>query len=506
MSSPTAQDHLAEPALHRWLRHFALAAGSRRLGGTLMGLWFAYLLLAPTVGFGWIESWHNEQRVIEVILLVLTMLWFGVAAPDADFRRRLPRLHWSGYTVFTLGAISAWRGQYREAALTELALLLLLLVLVLTAAAVVATDPARAKRFIRWGAVLLLATYVAGVACQYAAAFSIQQPLSPDVLLLGYANPRFPSALHALLIPFAVSLALDPSEHRAWRVASWVVLCLTWAINLALGTRAIWFAYAVTYAMLFAMVGRQRIWPSARATLCTALAGVALYLLLFRFLPLWTGIGENFSQRSLDKLIWGSNRELLIRSSLEAVRSAPWLGLGPMQFAAIPHVWAAHPHNWILQLASEWGLPATVLALWGIFGLLRRALASARSSAPADKNGVLAATTASLVALAYGLVDGNLVMPISQVAAAICFGALLGAAPARPVGFTRPPGPMSVRLLRLLPTPLLSAVLIGAAVQLSWFTAKTVTQATAQEATERIFPTHALWPRFWSDGFLPVHP
>ena len=34
--------------------------------------WLVYLLASPTVGFKWIESWHNEQRAAQVVLLALT--------------------------------------------------------------------------------------------------------------------------------------------------------------------------------------------------------------------------------------------------------------------------------------------------------------------------------------------------------------------------------------------------------------------------------------------------
>jgi O-antigen ligase len=485
---------LAEPTLRDRLAQW-LCSG-------LLGAWFAYLLVAPTLGIDWIDSWHNEQRVLEVILLIATTAALGCGMLSPTWRARLPRVHWTVVAVFALGSASALRAQYRDAAFAEIGLHLLLLVLILLTAATLARDAHRGMRFVRWGALMLLAVYVAGVAVRYAAALSIRQALNLDVLLLGYANPRFPSALHALLLPFVAALSLDPAESRWLRRGALVVLAATWAVNLALGTRAVWFAYLLGFALLFALVGRRRLWPLARVTLLTALGGVLLYFVFFKFVPVWTGIGETFTERTLDKLAWGTNRELLIASSWQAVRSAPWLGLGPMQFAAIPQVWAAHPHNWILQLASEWGLPATALALLGITRLLRGAAAAARQSARPGADDALVALTASLIALVYGLVDGNLVMPVSQAAAAIVFGTLLSvcAAPAAPWHALHRPA----RAPRAGPLLAGALVLLAAAAQLSWYTATTVAQATAQEAPQRISPTRALWPRFWSDGLLPI--
>src|SRR6267154_969577 len=139
----------------------------------LLAAWFLYLLLAPTVGFGWIESWHNEQRAAQIALLAATALGFCAMALDRRYRLRLPRIHW-----------------------------------IVVAAVALA----------QYGALLLLGAYALGVGVRYAAAVSLQRALDPDVLLLGYANPRFPSALHALLIPLVAGLSADPGQKRSVRI------------------------------------------------------------------------------------------------------------------------------------------------------------------------------------------------------------------------------------------------------------------------------------------------
>jgi O-antigen ligase len=491
--STTPPDALAAPAR-------AGARAAPRAGRVLLALWLGYLLFAPTLGFGWIDSWHNEQRLAQVLLLGLGAVVLALALSDPALRRGLPPLPHAVPIVFLLGTISALRATYLTEAVAELSLNLLLLALIWIAAGVYAAQPQKSYRLLRWAAVLLLAVYMAGVVVRYAAALSIAQPLGLDVLLLGYANPRFPSALHALLLPLAADLVLDARPPRWLRGAVAGLMVLTWAVNLALGTRAIWFAFALTLVLLWPVLGRRRLGPYAACLAGTAVAGALLYWLAFKEVPIWTGIGETFTQRTLDKLTWGSNRELLLRSSWEAIRAAPWLGLGPMQFAAIPGVWAAHPHNWVLQLASELGLPAAAAALLAIARWLGGHLARLRAAgAAADPDG-LTLVLASVVALAYGLVDGNLVMPVSQSAAALVFGALLGhgGLPAPAAG--APAAPLRTLLGRLAVVILLA----GAAAQLAWFALDTVDDATAQELPQRIFPSRTLWPRFWSDGFLPL--
>jgi O-antigen ligase len=494
-ASPVSVDRLPGPLLP------AAAGAARTMVAALLLAWLAYLLVAPTAGVGWINSWHNEQRALQIVLLSLTSLGLCAATLESGFRGLLPRIHWTVYAVFLLGAASAARARYPAAALAELSLHLLLVVLVVFTATAVAVDPQRNFRWMRRGALLLLAAYAAGVAVNYAAAFSLWRPLRIDVLLLGYANIRFPSALHALLMPLAASLALDAREPRGLRLGARAVLTLIWAINLGLGTRAIWFADGISLALLWFVLDRGALWPLARLLLATALAGSGAYLLLFQAIPAWTGMGVDLSGRTLDQLALGSNRSLLLASSWEAIESHPWLGLGPMQFAAIPHVWAAHPHDWILQLASEWGLPALALALWGLRRLFLLALRAARS-APQDAAGpMLPLACAATIALVYGLVDGILVMPVSQSAAALVFGALLGCAraplPATPAA--RPPA--LPRWTLALAAALLQAAAIA---DLAWYACATIGAAMQSEEAQRFFPTHNLWPRFWSDGMLPI--
>ena len=42
------------------------------VGGAILLTWLVYLLITPTIGIAWIESWHNEQRAVQVILLACT--------------------------------------------------------------------------------------------------------------------------------------------------------------------------------------------------------------------------------------------------------------------------------------------------------------------------------------------------------------------------------------------------------------------------------------------------
>jgi O-antigen ligase len=49
------------------------------------------------------------------------------------------------------------------------------------------------------------------------------------------------------------------------------------------------------------------------------------------------------------------SRWTLWRISMEAALAHPLLGIGPMHFAYVDNGEGAHPHNFWLQLAAEWG-------------------------------------------------------------------------------------------------------------------------------------------------------
>ena len=80
----------------------------------------------------------------------------GRAGIFRDYRLRVPRIHLSVLAFFALGAISAARAKYAEAAYAEVALHFLLLILILVAAGAFARKPDRAAVLAQRGALLLV--------------------------------------------------------------------------------------------------------------------------------------------------------------------------------------------------------------------------------------------------------------------------------------------------------------------------------------------------------------
>jgi O-antigen ligase len=457
--------------------------------GSLLMLWFAYLLLAPTLGFNWIDSWHNEQRAVEVALLSATAL-FGVASYHEALtpRSRTTLLLWA---VVALGALSALQATFVAAAFIEISLSLLLAVLAVVTAAAVRCDREWTSIWARRACVLLGAVHVAGIATRYAAMLVLERAPTLDVLLLGFANPRFASALYALLMPMIAVFALDTRERLAFRRIAWAILALLWCVNLALGTRAIWFAYGLALPVATAIIGWRRILPGARVLGSTALAGILAYLLLFVALPTWLALGDALPSH-VDHLTSVSDRALLWQQGLTAIRAHPWLGIGPMNLAGQGDSFASHPHDWILQVGAEWGVPALVLLVW----ILLRLAGDVRQSLNASHGielDLLGPSAATIVGLCYGLVDGNLVMPVSQTAFALIAGLLCGNVY---VTASKTPPRRSFAPLAL------GAVLASTLFLVGYVVETLPRQDDAERQWRQTSRYSELAPRFWQQGLL----
>lgn len=462
------------------------------IGRTTLIAWLAYLLIAPTIGFGWIESWHNEQRAVQVVLLACTAVAYCVMGLLMRSEDSVSRWHFPVWLLafLALGLVSALRAQYVFAALAEVSMFALLAILIMFTARVVSADVERSFTYARWFALLFSTAYVLGVATRYLAAVNLGRAIDLDVLILGYANPRFPSALHAVLIPFLALTVIEKKELWSLRVGAAVVLAFLWAINLGLGTRGIWFAYAIAVPVTVLLIGWRPVARLLAVLTLTALAGVCLYFILFPIAGALTGAGAAV-QAPTDNLTTVTSREVLWVLSWQAIKSSPLLGIGPMQFAALASRVGAHPHNWPMQIAAEWGLPALGLLAFAIFQLgkaVRRTTTSINSLA--------SITLAASVALLLGLVDGNLVMPVSQIGAALAVGMLMGA-------LRWGEQPRERRWAAgafLILTAFAGAIASGTVIA---FGASTLPdQSRSIESFRRAQPGAWLVPRFWEQGNL----
>src|SRR5690606_7846536 len=115
-----------------------------------------------------------------------------------------------------------------------------------------------------------------------------------------------------------------------------------------------------------------------------------------------------------------SGREKIWLWAWEMAIANPWLGVGPLHYAAVVNPIAAHPHQVVLQWLAEWGFIATFLAIViTVMGLIY----SARYLRQDRAENLDAALWVSIVgALILAQVDGVFVMPYTETWLALLLG------------------------------------------------------------------------------------
>lgn len=428
---------------------------------------------------------HDQQRIQQIVLLVGGGLVASVRGPGNSLFGTMPRLVLLALIgFFFLGLMSALLADQVRYALLEWATFWLLWLLALAVGGAWHRD---AETMARVARVLIAAVGVALVVkilIGYVA--SIAEEVRLDTLILfegAFSNRRFFGQVATLLIPLMAWAVLT---QKRYAVAWFALLAVWWMLVFVSGTRGSWAALAAAnVAVLFWAGKRGARWGGLQ--LAAAGVGGVSYWLMFYVIPAWLGMDTGIENR-LDNLSTLSAREVIWALAWKQAVAAPWLGIGPMHFAAHPNPVAAHPHNALLQLAAEWGMPATLAVvflvgygLWAFLRPLRDRVEPLR----------LALAVSLLGAVAQSMVDGVIVIPYTQTWLALVAGLALGlhfqqrALPAAGRG--------SALALRGLTLLALAALLYGVVPEMF----------DRAEATRLYLEHHdSLAPRFWAQGWI----
>lgn len=449
-------------------------------------------------------DWHDQQRIFQIYILLFSSLFLFVVK---EIQIRFTFISTSVViTFFFIGIISAAISAYPVWAFTEIALFLGSLGMVLVFRQLLTSDSRG-----RW--VLLAATCLClGVGFKFSLAY-LAASLEPDTgffldeMLDGFSNRRFFGQVATLTIPLLLCAMFFSagSWPKRYAVALWVLAAWVWFIVIGTGTRGTWLALAVSAVTVFVVAGK----PGRRlawAITTSALAGLALSHLLLTLLPAQMSIqvAGHPSERLTTSL---SAREVIWGMSLDMIKENPLLGVGPMHFAAAHNPVAAHPHNAVLQLAAEWGMPATLLALFLVGSALWHLIATIRRQLHTHDplNGIRIALFAALVgAGVQSMVDGVIVMPTTMVWLAIIAGWAWALHPQTPTadpnatGAGPADGRMRVKHW-VFCLPFLISALWLAAVAIRDLP-MLIESAEVEAAQQTLL--HDMKPRFWLRGFI----
>lgn len=160
-------------------------------------------------------------------------------------------------------------------------------------------------------------------------------------------------------------------------------------------------------------------------------AGLVAYLFFYVAVPLMLDM-EPFGLfiSSVDRTAENpaSGRLLLWARAMEMIQANPWLGGAPAHFAHygrdIPY--GAHPHSWVLQIGSEWGIPALLLLSGALALTMLRLWQLRKTISTGNQDTLTALLVAGLAILVDGLVSGLIVIPTSQLWIALYVGCAWG--------------------------------------------------------------------------------
>lgn len=325
-------------------------------------------------------------------------------------------------------------------------------------------------------------------------------------LFLGFANLRFFNQVQTWTLPLLALPFFLAARFPVLRIILFGCLALWWLLLIVAGSRGAFLAVCGG-AIITSAVFRERSLPWLRLQVVAGGAALITYLFSNYFAAPSSLIS---SKQALPHRLTGafedSTRLNLIRDAWDLFVHDPILGSGPMHYAYYFPDSYLHPHNSLLQLLSEWGLPATVLVvslgLWAIAVWIK----GTRKAALKSDDHMLLTRTALLASISgaalHSLVSGIIVMPLSQLLAACIIGFMLGDY------LTLQSDSIPLRARhgwrdKVLVVNLAAAVLaLGSLSTLTLFQAKELASNAKDHELQESFQRNPPNPRFWGPGQL----
>jgi O-antigen ligase len=449
-----------------------------------------FLFMVPLLviwPIGLTHSPYDEKRLLVVTLLALIAVLFVAVRPLRlswlSQLATLPRaVVLTSSAVLLLGVISATQARLPVAALTEPALWVVLFSAMTAVAALRSRLGSHFDTAMTGMVAFILFVYLMMV-CGYVAQIVIGMR-DPDfrTLFVNFSHLRFFNDFQSWTLPLAM-LPILYAEQRGWTLLKWLfaVAAANWWLLLFLtGGRGVFLA-VITSALFVALLFKGRIAHWLKWYGLAAAGGVVLYLMITQLAPAVVTL----SRSSL------SGREELWRLALSMVAEHPLLGVGPMHYACVDPALAGHPHNAVLQIAAEWGLPAALLLSGLLLWLFYRAIVQTRRSSPvsgtADVAPILLASLFSATVLAQ--FAGMIVMPINHITIVVMGGWLWGLLVLAHAEQSPWRLPHTVWLL----ITAASIALLMNVISPVWRDAISGTMTIAD-------PSYVYKPRFWTDG------
>lgn len=390
------------------------------------------LLVALSLNYSFLPNLlgYDDKRVLELLIIGAVLFWIisgGMKTVHACHSWKI-KTRYASYALIALAGMSAFLSASPRHAVLEISLFAGLFY-VYQFMAVLWRE--YSVILIQWmvyaisfGAVMYMAGFYAG----YLASFLESTPLRWPEPFFGFSSVRAFNQYQLWTLAFLCLPLLGFNIERIG-IRRWLFCILVgwWVLLFVSASRGVLLAWLLA---MFVTAGRYRhiALPLVRLQVTSFISGLVCYGLLFHLLPSFI-VGGGVTNTVLRGNT--NDRISLWEQAWSMIQVHPWFGVGPMHYAWYPNAIAAHPHNSVLQLAAEWGLPATLLMLamvgYGVFCWVKWFNLAALQVKPEIDRHLAVALFFTLVANAcYSLVDGVIVMPLSQVMMAVVVGLMWG--------------------------------------------------------------------------------
>jgi putative inorganic carbon (hco3(-)) transporter len=368
-------------------------------------------------------TYHDSQRLFELLLVTLVLLY---SALNKTHLSNSSIINYAFLLLLGLALASAFLAKSTRHAMVEISIFAGLYYFSLFIAKLYESNKDKFLQGMLNIALASIVLYMISFYSGYITATIFKTPLHWPKPFAGFTNIRSFNQyqLWSLAIITLPLLAFDLKNHlRLWL---YLALACWWVLLYYSASRGVLIAWLVGFSVT-ALIFQKFAWPLLRIQLINMTTGFIGYYCLFKLFPSLlestvitsTVIRETTNDRLA---LWGN--------ALYLISHHPYLGVGPMNYPWY-NTTLSHPHNSVLQLASEWGLPATfiILAIFvnSIYCWLKKFNLNTLSKfSDLDQNLAVILFFTIMTNSAYSLVDGVIVMPISQVLMFTIIGLMIG--------------------------------------------------------------------------------
>ena len=374
-----------------------------------------------------VTSFHESQRLVELTLISFTILLSIFSKRFVSFFISNKPARYATHALIALIITASALAQSPRHALIEACLFVGLMSLALFVANLYRDNTSLlAKQLVYsfWVSILLfMLSFYTG----YITATLFNTPVTWPNPLTGFSNIRSFNQYQLWTLGL-ITLPLLAFELKNTSTRLFLNLALiAWATLLffsaSRGALLAWCLGIIITAVIYKKVA----WPFIRLQLTYTSLGFLGYQILFALVPYLKGSAVVTGTVMRDTT---GDRAQLWSQALLLIEKNPVFGVGPMHFAWFSSTYA-HPHNSVLQLMCEWGLPAALIILsiagYGLWCWLKKVDIKYLASCDQLNQhlGIVLFFTLTTSAI-YSLVDGVIVMPISQVMMFTVIGLMMG--------------------------------------------------------------------------------